>query len=88
MKTMISNYTFSKTGIKNFEKLEPNLQKRITTKLNYWTDSGNLLGFADTIRKDPHGTHRLRVGDYRIIFQITDSKILITKVGHRSEIYK
>ena len=34
--------------------------------------------------------HRLRVGDYRVIFQIDKGKllILILEVGHRKKIYK
>ncbi|WP_320073095.1 type II toxin-antitoxin system RelE/ParE family toxin [Nostoc sp. MG11] len=35
------------------------------------------------------GFYKLRVGDYRVIyeFEIESQLIIITKVGHRSEIY-
>jgi len=34
--------------------------------------------------------YRVRVGDYRIIYEIFDKKviILIMRIGHRREIYK
>ncbi|MEY2828883.1 MAG: hypothetical protein RIQ33_741 [Bacteroidota bacterium] len=34
--------------------------------------------------------YRIRVGDYRIIYEINDKQIIITvvSVGHRKEIYK
>lgn len=33
--------------------------------------------------------YRIRVGDYRVIYEIEDKKLLVTviKVGHRSDIY-
>lgn len=36
------------------------------------------------------GIWRLRVGDYRVIYQIRDSElvILIVEVGHRKEVYR
>ena len=34
------------------------------------------------------GTYRYRVGDYRIIFDITGSDLVILRVGHRSTIYR
>lgn len=34
--------------------------------------------------------HRLRVGDYRVIFEIKDGilVIIVIKIGHRKEIYR
>ena len=34
--------------------------------------------------------YRVRVGDYRIIYEIFDNKviILVTRIGHRREIYR
>ncbi len=33
---------------------------------------------------------RIRVGDYRLVYTIDDAKLLVevTRIGHRSEIYK
>ena len=46
----------------------------------------------------PHGykklkgeeAYRIRIGDYRIIYEIEDDKIIVTvvSVGHRKDIYK
>jgi mRNA interferase RelE/StbE len=34
--------------------------------------------------------YRIRVGDYRIIYEIEDARIIVTvvSVGHRKDIYK
>lgn len=55
-----------------------------------------IAGLADDPR--PHGykklkgedAYRIRVGDYRVIYEIDDEVILITvvSVGHRKDIYK
>ena len=34
------------------------------------------------------GTYRLRVGDYRVVFDILRADIVILRVGHRSSIYR
>ncbi|MEK7532260.1 MAG: type II toxin-antitoxin system RelE/ParE family toxin [Patescibacteria group bacterium] len=34
------------------------------------------------------GQFRFRVGDYRLLFNITENKIIIHAVGHRKNIYK
>ncbi len=31
------------------------------------------------------GTYRFRVGDYRIVFDIEDTTIIILRVGHRKK---
>jgi mRNA interferase RelE/StbE len=40
--------------------------------------------------KGSQDQYRLRVGDYRIIYQIKDQSltILVVKIGHRREIYR
>ena len=38
----------------------------------------------------PDDFYRIRVGDYRIIYQIQDDvlMILVVKIGHRREVYR
>ena len=33
-------------------------------------------------------TYRLRVGDYRILYEVLSNRIVITDIGHRREIYR
>ncbi|MBX7158457.1 MAG: type II toxin-antitoxin system RelE/ParE family toxin [Verrucomicrobiae bacterium] len=33
-------------------------------------------------------TYRIRVGDYRILYVVTNDKIIITDIAHRREIYR
>ncbi len=43
-----------------------------------------------TKMKGDNSFHKIRTGDYRIIFEIHDDRliILIVKVGHRKDVYK
>ncbi|WP_413871894.1 type II toxin-antitoxin system RelE family toxin [Desulfobacula sp.] len=40
--------------------------------------------------KGNNSLHKIRTGDYRIIYEIHDDRvvILIVKVGHRKDVYK
>ena len=42
------------------------------------------------VGRGPDGTYKVRVGDYRILYDIEDDRltVLVVKIGHRSEVYK
>ena len=77
---------YSEEAFKQLKKLDKEIQKRIISTLE-----------RIRIRPYPHikklvGSpyFRLRVGDYRIILDIKENKLLIfiIEVGHRKNIYK
>jgi mRNA interferase RelE/StbE len=50
----------------------------------------NLPEPATTKMKGNNSFHKIRAGDYRIIYEIHDDAlvILVVKIGHRKDIYK
>jgi mRNA interferase RelE/StbE len=52
--------------------------------------SVNLPDLSSTKMRGNNTFHKIRSGDYRIVYQIHDDKliILIIKIGHRKDIYK
>lgn len=52
--------------------------------------SNNLPDPAITKMKGNNSFHKVRSGDYRIIYEIHDDRllILIIKIGHRKDVYK
>ncbi len=50
----------------------------------------NLPDLSSTKMQGNNTFHKIRSGDYRIVYQIDDDKliILIIKIGHRKDIYK
>ncbi|AIL13810.1 toxin RelE (plasmid) [Candidatus Paracaedimonas acanthamoebae] len=81
---------FSDEALKQLKKLD----KQISAKIVAFVKE-RISGLKDprTLGKPLTGNlatyWRYRVGDYRVVCQINDQKILITvvKIGHRKEIY-
>lgn len=82
---------FSDETLKQLKKLDKKISEKIVTFVK-----GRIAELEDprTLGKPLTGNlatyWRYRVGDYRIVCQINDQKILITvvKVGHRKDIYE
>lgn len=75
---------FKPKAIKDLAKLSADLQNRIITKIEIMQD--DLQG---DIKKLTNFTpeYRLRVGDYRVLFEIENQMILIYRIKHRSKAY-
>lgn len=72
---------------REFSKLERSVQDRL--RLAFRVLSGNPRPPKSVKLRGRNG-YRVRVGDYRIIYEILDDKviILIARIGHRREIYR
>ena len=46
------------------------------------------LLYGKPLRRDLHGCYKLRVGEYRVIYQVKESDIFILVIGHRREVYE
>ena len=81
--TQICSHRFDQ----KFFALPPNLQQRIQSKLD---DMGRRLSTYPHYHMEGADSFRLRVGDYRIIYQIDIPKneIVLLTVGHRRDVYK
>ena len=70
---------------KDIQKLPPEIKKRIgKALLKYEQDPQR---FSETLRDTKLGSYRFRIGDYRVIFDLEGSKIVVLRVGHRRDIY-
>ena len=45
------------------------------------------IKYGQPLRRSLQGYRKLRVGDYRVIYRIEKSNIIILKIGHRKEVY-
>jgi mRNA interferase RelE/StbE len=48
----------------------------------------NPVKFGKPLQYSLKGCRRLRVGDWRVIFQLEGQRVTIVKIGHRREIYR
>ena len=78
---------WSESAANELKKLDRTLSKRIFNKVS---QLGENPYHFDVIKMVGDPYFRLRVGDYRVIFDIRNDllRILIIKVGHRKSIYR
>ena len=70
---------------KDIQKLAPEIKNRIgKALLKYEQDPHR---YSETLRDTTLGSHRFRIGDYRVIFDLEGSEIVVLRVGHRKDIY-
>jgi len=82
---MIYKIEWTKKASDNLDSLDNFTSKRIVKKI----DELLINPFSKDVKKlkEMKG-YRLRVGDYRVIFDIESNSIFILKIGHRKNIYK
>ena len=81
---------FDKHAEKAFDKLDNVTQNRIMDFLDALEQLDNPRQHGKALKGQHKGSWRYRVGDYRLICNIQDNKllILVLELGHRSKIYK
>jgi mRNA interferase RelE/StbE len=68
-------------------KLDPPIQKRMATAIDGLADDPRQPGAKKL--QGSENTWRVRVGDYRILYEIHDRQaiVLVVEIGHRREVY-
>ncbi len=82
---MSRKVTLSKTSQKALEQLGEPMQRRVIKAIYQYalTGIGDIKHLAGR-----SGRWRLRVGDYRVIMEVTEEVIEVLRVGHRREVYR
>ncbi len=85
---MTYSVDFSKAARKQFKKLPSDLQERIQTKINELAIEPRPTGVKKI--QGEENSYRIRVGDYRVVYDIFDNILLVTviRVKHRSQVYQ
>ncbi|HDL75077.1 MAG TPA: hypothetical protein ENH06_01720 [bacterium] len=81
-------FIFKESAARQIRKLEQPVRIRILKKLQFYASQENPLKFADSIKDSRFGNWKFRLGNYRVLFDIKENKIIILKIGDRKEIYK
>ena len=79
---------FKRSAAKAFKKIPKSDQKRISEKIDTLAEK---LPNPDTTKmKGNNPFHKVRIGDYRIIYEIQNNLmvIMVVKIGHRKDIYR
>ena len=79
---------FRPAVLKNMKLIPKKDLRRIKNKIDGLAE--NLPDPTTTKMKGNNPFHRVRTGNYRIVYQIIEDRlvILVVKVGHRKDVYK
>lgn len=77
---------YTKSAYQDIQILDAVAKKKVKKKLELYSQKP--FHYARKLFNSPLGEYRWRIGDYRVIFDIDDNKIIILRVGHRKEIYQ
>ena len=76
---------YTPLAVANLRALPKTVAAQIVRKI-YRFENG-LTGNIKRLRQADFG-YRLRMGDYRILFDVEDDTIIIQKIGHRKDVYE
>jgi mRNA interferase RelE/StbE len=76
---------FTNGGLRELKRLSPEVSRRIERKLDVLRD--DLRGDVKRLRNFAP-RYRLRVGDWRVLFEIEGGHIIVYHVSHRSQAYE
>ena len=64
-----------------------NIKKRIRTAIETRLQNDPVL-YGQPLRQSLKGHRKLRVGDWRIIYRVESSNVIILKIGNRKDVYE
>lgn len=78
----------NKAAGREIEALPVQVRLRVLAAVNLLAANPRPPG-VDSIKGQP-GCFRIRVGDYRVIYEVKDAVLVVTvvRVGHRREVYR
>ena len=84
----VYNLCWKESVQKDFRRLPPVIISRVIKKVE--SLPANPVPVDSRKLRDTEHTYRVRVGDYRIIYQVnvSDKEIVVCRVRHRKDAYK
>lgn len=74
-------------ALDDLEKIDRPIVERILNKITWFSKYFDAVT-PEPLTADMAGLFKLRVGDWRVVYEIGKDLIVIKAVGHRKDIYK
>ncbi|MCX5647145.1 MAG: type II toxin-antitoxin system RelE/ParE family toxin [Phycisphaerae bacterium] len=76
---------FKPRAVKDIQGIATRMQSRVLARIQEMSD--DLQGDVKRLSESTH-EYRLRVGDYRVLFEIEGRSIVVYRIRHRREAYR
>lgn len=85
---MAYSYQIRKSAASNLQRFDAKVRRRLLNKINWLVENVSDLQH-ERLAGDLNRFFRLRVGDYRILYDIDEDEeiVYIERIGHRSNVY-
>lgn len=70
----------------DFDALPATIKERMRKLFRRLANWPEISG-AKALSGDLAGSHRLRTGDYRLLFHVRGQEVIVDKIGHRKDVY-
>ena len=79
---------FTPRALRDFSALDRTVRQRLQLHIDRLAENPFPLGAKKLHAEEPF--YRIRVGDYRVIYQVEAHQlvIIVVKIGHRREVYR
>lgn len=85
---MAYKIVITKQAVIDIKNLDVTVRRQLYKKLVYFSNLDDIKTVARKLHDFKGGEYRLRVGNYRIIFDLDKHAIVVLRVQHRKEVYK
>lgn len=85
---MAYKYLFRPSALRDLDRLDATVRKRIFEKLSWYIQQDDPLHFAHRLTDSALGTYRYRIGDWRVVFDVSGDTIVVLLIDKRSDIYR
>jgi len=82
----MSEIVLTRRALKDLDKLDRPIRRRIIERLKEYSDDPT--AHASRLTDSLLGSFRFRIGDWRVLFDIIDDRVIVLRIGHRSDIYR
>ena len=79
---------FTKQSFEDIKKLDSTVKRQIKKKLLHFSQVSDIKVVAKKLHDFDGGEYRIRVGDYRVIFDLDKHVLVILRIQHRKDIYR
>jgi len=82
----MSEIVLTRRALKDLDQLDRPIRRRIIERLQDL--SADPTSHATRLTDSRLGSFRFRIGDWRVVFDIIDDRVIVLRIGHRREIYR